>query len=388
MSIVFEQTKKQSPPKRTTYDESQNAQAFPSRTIVHAKLEMTEPGDQDEQEANTVANAVVSGEKISRKISGSAGSSSGIAVSQQMESQLSQLKGGGRQMPDGLRSMMESGFGQDFSSVRLHTDSDAASMSSSIQAKAFTHGNDIYFNQGQFSPETAEGQRLVAHELTHVAQGNERVAREVSSKTKYQAKKAGVELNIIFFLIRNGFNKIQICAILGNWQHESNLDPLAVEGVIYYGQKRIDNYMVWTEDREKGSKKTLEQIYKNSPKVRKNLSQPKALAGGGIGQWTGNRAARLEAFANSQGKDKHDLQLQLDFALHENRNNSFDPKAWAHITSLEKAVVFFMNKFEGLKAYHHSKKDRLAHANSFLNRHGHLIDMFIEKRDNHVEQNS
>ena len=181
MNASFEH-KNQAPARQPHHKESQNAIAFPSRTIVHAKLEMTEPGDQDEQEADTVANAVVSGEKISRKISGSAGSSSGIAVSQQMESQLSQLKGGGRQMPDGLRSMMESGFGQDFSSVRLHTDSEAASMSSSIRAKAFTHGNDIYFNQGQFSPETAEGQRLVAHELTHVVQGehNSSIHRKIN----------------------------------------------------------------------------------------------------------------------------------------------------------------------------------------------------------------
>lgn len=156
--------------------ESQSSLAYPSRTIVHAKLEMTEPGDHDEQEADAVANAIVSGGKIARKISGGGGSS-GIAVSQQMESQLSQLQGGGRQMPEGLRNMMESGFGQDFSQVRLHTDSEAANVSSSIHAKAFTHGNDIYFNQGQFSPNTTEGQRLMAHELTHVVQGTGKVGR-------------------------------------------------------------------------------------------------------------------------------------------------------------------------------------------------------------------
>ena len=129
--------------------DSRSSHAYPSRTIVRAKLEMTEPGDQDEQEADDVANTIVSGGKIARKISGSGGSS-GIAVSQQMESQLSQLQGGGRPMPQGLHNMMESGFGRDFSQVRLHTDSEAASMSSSIHAKAFTLGNDIYFNRGQF----------------------------------------------------------------------------------------------------------------------------------------------------------------------------------------------------------------------------------------------
>lgn len=168
----------QEPKRQKSHHESQYTQAYPSRTIVHAKLEMTEPGDHDEQEADAVASTIVSGGKISRQISGGSGGSSGIAVSPQMESQLSRLQGGGRQMPDGLRSMMESGFGRDFSQVRLHTDPEAASMSSSIHAKAFTHGNDIYFNQGQFSPQSKDGQRLVAHELAHVAQGGKTVARD------------------------------------------------------------------------------------------------------------------------------------------------------------------------------------------------------------------
>lgn len=162
--------------------------SLPSRTIVHAKLEMTSPQDAEELEADAVASEIVSGGKIRRKISQGGSGSSGIAVSSQMESQLSRLQGGGQQMPSGLQSMMENGFGRDLSQVRLHTDSDAATMSSSIQAKAFTHGNDIYFNQGQYSPETTEGQKLVAHEVTHVVQGNGKVAREDENSDKSSSK--------------------------------------------------------------------------------------------------------------------------------------------------------------------------------------------------------
>ena len=129
--------------------------SFPSRTVVHPKLEMTEPGDSDEQEADAAAHDVMSG-KVFRKFSGG-GVGGGMAVSSQMESQLNQLQGGGQTMPDGLRGMMERGFDRDFSQVRLHTDGEAAGLSSSIHAKAFTHGNDIYFNQGQYAPETSEG---------------------------------------------------------------------------------------------------------------------------------------------------------------------------------------------------------------------------------------
>ena len=161
--------------------------SLPSRTIVHAKLEMTSPQDAEEIEADDMANAIVSGGKIKRKISHGSTGSSGIAVSSQMEGQLSRLQGGGRQMPAGLQNMMENGFGRDFSQVSLHTDSDAVSMSSSIHAKAFTLGNDIYFNQGQYSPDTSEGQRLLAHELAHVVQGGGKVGREPYGTPTYSS---------------------------------------------------------------------------------------------------------------------------------------------------------------------------------------------------------
>lgn len=157
----------------------------PSRTVVYAKLEMTNPDSSEEVEADAIANDIVQGGKIARSIF-AGGAGGGISVSSQMEGRLNSLQGGGQVMPDGLRNMMESGFNRDFSQVRLHTDSEAASLSSSIHAKAFTHGNDIYFNQGQFSPNTYEGQKLMAHELTHVVQGGERVCRKSGNEEGWE----------------------------------------------------------------------------------------------------------------------------------------------------------------------------------------------------------
>jgi hypothetical protein len=65
---------------------------------------------------------------------------------------------------------MESRFDADFSGVRLHTDSTAVQMSGQLNAQAFTHGRDIYFNEGKYSPGTSEGNHLLAHELTHTVQ--------------------------------------------------------------------------------------------------------------------------------------------------------------------------------------------------------------------------
>jgi len=86
------------------------------------------------------------------------------------ESSLSSTKGSGSALPASTKQFMESRFGADFSGVRIHTGSYAQSMSSSIHAQAFTHGNDIYFNSGKYSPHTEAGGTLLAHELTHTIQ--------------------------------------------------------------------------------------------------------------------------------------------------------------------------------------------------------------------------
>lgn len=83
---------------------------------------------------------------------------------------LNRSKGQGSGLGKGALNEMSSAFGRDFSGVRIHTDSHAEQLSEQIRAQAFTHGKDIYFNQGKYSPETQEGKRLLAHELTHVVQ--------------------------------------------------------------------------------------------------------------------------------------------------------------------------------------------------------------------------
>ena len=73
-------------------------------------------------------------------------------------------------MPTSKRAFFESRFGTDFSSVKIHADSNANQLARSINAKAFTHGRDVVFGAGQYSLETPEGNQLLAHELTHVVQ--------------------------------------------------------------------------------------------------------------------------------------------------------------------------------------------------------------------------
>jgi hypothetical protein len=77
---------------------------------------------------------------------------------------------GGNKMDGGTKSFMESRFGYDFGNVKIHTDTVAAKSAQSINALAYTSGNSIVFNEGQYNPSTPNGQKLLAHELTHTIQ--------------------------------------------------------------------------------------------------------------------------------------------------------------------------------------------------------------------------
>lgn len=89
-----------------------------------------------------------------------------------LESQIQQSKGGGSPMDSNTASWMSGQFGADFSNVRIHNDSRSAQMNQDLGARAFTVGNDIHFNHGQYHPGSQDGQKLLAHELTHVVQQN------------------------------------------------------------------------------------------------------------------------------------------------------------------------------------------------------------------------
>lgn len=174
-------------------------QSFFNNHNVQPKLTVGQPNDKYEQEADQVAEQVVQGfyenqESIpSPKPSGisslqrkpifeseqeSAGDetlqtksdSTSPTVSPSVQNNLDSSKGRGKKLSPKSKTHMEQAFGQDFSGVNIHTDQSAANMNQQLGAKAFTHGQDIYFNEGQFDEDSREGKRLLAHELTHTIQ--------------------------------------------------------------------------------------------------------------------------------------------------------------------------------------------------------------------------
>lgn len=100
----------------------------------------------------------------------SAGADANASDTSNLESTLNSSKGGGSPLSGKVKTEMESGIGADFSNVRIHNDSAAVQMNKQLGAQAFATGNNIYFNEGKYNPNSQSGKHLLAHELTHTVQ--------------------------------------------------------------------------------------------------------------------------------------------------------------------------------------------------------------------------
>jgi hypothetical protein len=170
------------------------APAAAARPPIQAKLRIGAVDDPLEREADRAADAVMRGESVGslarapataqRMCSGCAGEpaekdliqrkcaaceTSGADQDRAGEAAAAVGDGGAPLTPE-LRHYFEPRFGRDFSDVRLHTDSRAAIAANAIGARAYTIGADLAFARGEYAPASREGVRLIAHELTHVAQ--------------------------------------------------------------------------------------------------------------------------------------------------------------------------------------------------------------------------
>jgi hypothetical protein len=136
---------------------------------VQANLEVDEPGDSLEQEADRIADEIESASTPFQH-AGTRDDSN---------------------LPGSLLGRMGQRFGEDLRDVRFHHDPAADLLAESISARAFTTGNDVFFREGQFRPETSEGQHLILHELTHVVQQRQGL-RSAEGGARSSAPVAGV----------------------------------------------------------------------------------------------------------------------------------------------------------------------------------------------------
>ncbi len=94
----------------------------------------------------------------------------GGTVHPEVESAIAGHRGAGTGLDTGARSRLSEAFGDSFEDVRVHADPAADDLARSVQARAFTTGSDVFFASGEYRPGSSEGDRLLAHELTHVIQ--------------------------------------------------------------------------------------------------------------------------------------------------------------------------------------------------------------------------
>lgn len=155
--------------------------------MLQAKLRINQPGDKYEQEADRVAGQVMrmsqpdlqrqAGPKedeedellqakprLQRDPAVGATPASAPPIVHEV------LASPGRPLDAAIRATMESRFGHDFSQVRVHADERAAQSAQAVNARAYTVGRDVVFGRGEYAPGSSQGQRLLAHELTHVVQ--------------------------------------------------------------------------------------------------------------------------------------------------------------------------------------------------------------------------
>ena len=113
------------------------------------------------------------------------GGPTGGEVSAKQTAEIESIKTGGEPLRPASRSFFEQRFGHDFSSVRIHSDDRAAQSAKGINAQAYTTGPHIIFGAGHYSPDTQAGQKLLAHELTHVIQQGGGAPGRIQRSTKF-----------------------------------------------------------------------------------------------------------------------------------------------------------------------------------------------------------
>ncbi|MBN2635898.1 MAG: DUF4157 domain-containing protein [Prolixibacteraceae bacterium] len=119
----------------------------------------------DEEEELLQAKSVEDEEDVMMKADGNS-----VDYDTSVEQFIQDKKGSGKPLDPNIKSEMEQGFGADFSGVKIHNDNESAQANQKIGAHAFTTGNDIFFNDGKYRPNSESGKKLIAHELTHTLQ--------------------------------------------------------------------------------------------------------------------------------------------------------------------------------------------------------------------------
>lgn len=266
-----------------------------------------------------------------------------------------QQLGKGEALPGDVRSRMESAFGTSFSGVRLHADSTGASLSSELNARAFTVGEHVAFGAGEFQPGTIAGDALIAHELAHVVQQggashHQAMGKSEDGESALEADADQSAFGAVSSLwsefqgsvapaIRSGL-RLQRCKS----SHEEEVERLGNKQYAFMEAKRKkEEERLKKEAEEEAKKKGLEPP-KETPKVEvgdviKKETNENALKGGPTTEWdTADQpawkaraaAAWAAVLVSVKGTELEDIAKGVTF--------NFDP-----VTALTKGYYAWQN---------------------------------------------
>ncbi len=173
-------------------------QEIPEEEEIQAKLQRQGTPDEEEEliQGKLQRQEIPEEEEIQAKLQRQAAAEV-PEVTGDIEQEITRRKGNGQPLSEDTRTTLEPQLGYNLSGVRVHNDTGANRLSRQLEAEAFTTGNDIFFRDGAYEPNTSEGKKLIAHELTHVIQQsglNPAVQRDVPSAIEVEGSlsRAGV----------------------------------------------------------------------------------------------------------------------------------------------------------------------------------------------------
>ena len=202
-------------------------QSSKNAIFFQPKLSINAPNDIYEQEADAVAEKVIQSKPViqadtffkpaiispvqrkcahceeEEKLQRKEENGNETETSSEFENYVDGLNNSGTALPSSSKSFFESRIGYDFSNVKIHTDSVAAKSAQSINALAYTSGNNIVFNQNQFQPGTTNGDKLIAHELTHVVQQSNQISTKRIQRVRLAQAHTDDECNRLIGQIRS-----------------------------------------------------------------------------------------------------------------------------------------------------------------------------------------
>ncbi len=199
--------------------ESANKSSYFPKTTIQPKLSIGQSNDRFEKEADAIADQVVQTPSNKKTAAGNkntptqnistkpqimkSGKKGGTQASPALANQIANSKGKGSPLSSASNKTMSNKMGHDFSQVQVHTGEQANQMNQSLNAKAFTHGSDIYFNKGQYNPSSTEGKHLLAHELTHVVQqsgGQQKIQRQEATTGPAATQKPVPRQDVVYVM--------------------------------------------------------------------------------------------------------------------------------------------------------------------------------------------